>query len=237
MKKISEDSHLSYMSAGLLRWRRLTDIPLIALAVGSLPLLLLELVSERLTRTDQSFLVAVNILVFVAFCIDYLMEFALASNRQRYIRTEWTSLLIVLTQGSALLPTLGFLGLTRALRALRPLVFIGRLVGIGASESNEIRSLLKSRALSLALSVAGLVWVTSAVGFTIAEDVGDGRRIQSFGDALWWSASTISTVGYGDVYPVTAVGRVIAILTMIVGVSTFGVITAKIASILMRSNS
>jgi voltage-gated potassium channel len=88
--------------------------------------------------------------------------------------------------------------------------------------------------LSLALSVAGFVWITAAVGFTLAEDVGNGRRINSFGDALWWSASTISTVGYGDIYPVTQVGRIIAVLTMIVGVSTFGVLTAKIASTLIR---
>jgi voltage-gated potassium channel len=90
--------------------------------------------------------------------------------------------------------------------------------------------------MSTALSVAGLVWITSAVAFTLVEDVGAGRRVNSFGDALWWSASTISTVGYGDVYPITLGGRIIAVFTMVVGVSTFGVITASIAKRLIRED-
>ena len=79
------------------------------------------------------------------------------------------------------------------------------------------------------------VWISSAVAFTIVEDVGEGKRINSFGDALWWSATTISTVGYGDIYPLTSAGRTIAVLTTIVGVSTFGVVTAKLASVLVRN--
>jgi voltage-gated potassium channel len=90
--------------------------------------------------------------------------------------------------------------------------------------------------MSVAISVSGLVWITSAVAFTLVEDVGTGRRVESFGDALWWSATTISTVGYGDIYPVTVVGRLVAVLTMIVGVSTFGVVTARIASALIRDD-
>ena len=78
-----------------------------------------------------------------------------------------------------------------------------------------------------------MVWISSAVAFTLVEDVGSGRRVESFGDALWWSAATISTVGYGDIYPVTTVGRLIAVFTMIVGVSTFGVLTASIARALL----
>ena len=224
----------TYESALLLRWRRLTDIPLIALAIGSLPLLLLETVSERLSFEDRRFLVIVNSVVFAAFLIDYIVEIFLSSDRWQYAKTEWTSLVIVVSQGLALLPAIGILAIARVSRALRPIIFIGRLLGIGASQGQVIRNVLKTHALSLALSVAGFVWITAAVGFTLAEDVGNGRRINSFGDALWWSASTISTVGYGDIYPVTQVGRIIAVLTMIVGVSTFGVLTAKIASKLIR---
>lgn len=224
----------TYKSESLLRWRRFTDVPLIALAIGSLPILLLETVSERLSFEDRQFLVIVNSVVFAAFFIDYVVEIFLSSDRWQYAKTEWTSLVIVVSQGLALLPALGILGIARVVRALRPILFIGRLLGIGASQGQEIRNVLKTRALSLALSVAGFVWITAAVGFTLVEDVGNGRRINSFGDALWWSASTISTVGYGDIYPVTQVGRIIAVLTMIVGVSTFGVLTAKIASTLIR---
>jgi len=223
------------MTHGLQVWRKWTDIPLIVLALGSLPILLLEFVSDRLSQTDRTFITTVNLTVFVAFVTDYIVELVLAGERRSYVRREWTSLLIAVSQGLALLQALQILGALRFLRALRPLVFLWRLLAIGAAESREVRVAFRDRAVSVAVSVAGLVWLTSAAAFTIVEDVGVGRRVDSFGDALWWSASTISTVGYGDIYPVTAFGRVIAVFTMIVGVSTFGVVTAKLASWMLRS--
>ena len=60
--------------------------------------------------------------------------------------------------------------------------------------------------------------------------------LNSFGDALWWSAATITTVGYGDIYPVTALGRVVGVFTMLVGISTFAVVTAKVAEFLVRAD-
>jgi len=222
-----------YGSSGLELWRRITDIPLTALALGSLPILLLELVSHRLSSSDRAIVQIVNILVLAAFSLDYVVEFILATNRSLYIRREWTSLLIVLSQAVALLPALALLGFLRAIRGVRPVIYLLRLVGIGASRGAEIRKTFRKNAVGTAVSIAGLVWVSSAVAFTLVEDVGPGRRVPSFADALWWSATTISTVGYGDVYPVTAIGRVIAVVTMIVGVSTFGVLTAGIARYLM----
>lgn len=137
--------------------------------------------------------------------------------------------MIVVSQGLALLPALGPPGALRIIRGLRPFIFLIRIASIGSAQSHELRRIVKRRAASTALSVAGLVWITSAVAFTLVEDVGPGKRISSFGDALWWSASTISTVGYGDIFPVTGIGRVVAVFTMIIGVATFGVITASIA--------
>lgn len=90
---------------------------------------------------------------------------------------------------------------------------------------------------SFALGVAGLTWITSAVAFTLAEDVGEGGRLSSFFDGLWWSTTTITTVGYGDVYPVTAAGRIVGGFTMLVGISTFAIVTAKVAEFLVRGDA
>ncbi len=102
--------------------------------------------------------------------------------------------------------------------------------------ANEGRDLIRRRAATFALGLAGLTWLTSAAAFTVAEDVGDGGRIGSFYDALWWSSTTITTVGYGDVYPVTAVGRMVGVVTMVVGISAFAVVTAKVAEFLVRAD-
>lgn len=77
---------------------------------------------------------------------------------------------------------------------------------------------------------------TSAAAFIVAEDVGVNGWIHSFFDALRRSLSTITTVGSGDIYPVTTAGRIIGGFTMIVGISTFTLVTAKIAPFLVRSD-
>jgi len=220
-------------SPRLATWRRWTDLPLLFIAVGSLPLLLLEIVSDRLSDADQNFLTAVNVLVFIAFAIDYVVELAVTDNRAEYVRTQWASLLIVISQFLALLPALGFLGILRGARALRIVGTLSRVIGIGAASKEHGRKFFKEKAASVAFGISGLTLITSAVAFTIAEDVGEGRRVGSFFDALWWSASTITTVGYGDIYPVTVAGKIIAVFTMVVGVSTLAVVTARIAQFLV----
>ena len=225
------------ISPRLATWRRRTDIPLLILAVGSLPLLLLELVANRLPDNDQRFLFLVNIVVFFAFAVDYLVEFFITTDKPRYVKSQWASLLIVISQFLALLPALGFLGILRGSRALRVVGTVARVIGIGAASKERGRRFFKEKAASVAFGLAGFTLISSAVAFTIAEDVGDQRRIQSFFDALWWSAATITTVGYGDIYPVTAAGRVIAVFTMVVGISTLAVVTARIAQFLISNDN
>jgi len=212
-------------------------VPLLLIAVGSLPLLLLEIVTDRLSESDQIFLTAVNVLVFIAFAVDYGVELAVTNKKSAYVRSQWASLLIVVSQFLALLPSLGFLGILRGARALRVVATFSRVFAVGVASREQGRKFFKEKAASVAFGLAGLTLVSSAVAFTIAEDVGDGRRIHSFFDALWWSASTITTVGYGDIYPVTAVGKLVAVFTMVVGVSTLAVVTARIAQFLVGNIS
>lgn len=228
-----------YITAGLTRWRRATDGPLLVVTIASLPLLLLELARPDLPQSDGRFLDVMNVLVLIAFAVDYGVELWLTSNRFQYARAEWTSLVIVVTQFLAILPGLAAVGSFRVLRAapvLRGLVVLIRIVAIGGSAAREGRAVIRRQAGKFALTLAGFVWLTSAVGFTLAEGVGTRHATaHSFFDALWWSACTISTVGYGDIYPITPVGRAVGIVTMIVGVATFAVITAKVAEFLVKN--
>jgi voltage-gated potassium channel len=225
------------ISPRLQSWQNKTDGLLVVIAVGSLPLLLLETISDRLPDGDRNFIVIVNIVVFTAFAIDYIVKLVLSDSKPTYIRTQWLSFFIVISQLLALLPALGVLGVLRGVRAIRVLGVIARVIGIGAATKSSGKEFFKKRAASVAFGVAGLTLITSAVAFTIAEDVGDGRRIHSFFDALWWSAATITTVGYGDIYPVTAAGRIIAVFTMVVGISTLAVVTARIAKFLISTEA
>lgn len=228
------------MTPGLARWRRATDAPLLIIAIGSLPILLLEVARTDLSHADRLFLDAANVFVLTAFAVDYIMELALARHRSQFARREWSSLLIVVAQAVALLPSLAGFGVLRALRAGRAwqgVLVIARVVAIGGAAASDGRTLLRRHAAAFALGLAGMTWLTAAVGFTLVEDVGEDGRLHSFFDALWWASATITTVGYGDVYPVTTAGRLIGMVTMGVGISAFAVVTAKVAEFLVRSSA
>ena len=63
-----------------------------------------------------------------------------------------------------------------------------------------------------------------------------GVMIQTYADALWWAAATVTTVGYGDVFPKTPAGRGIAFLLMLIGISMFGVLTARVAALFVEAS-
>ena len=217
------------------RWRKRTDTPLTIIAVGSLPILFLHFISDQLSSSDKTFVLIVDLIVLISFLIDYLVELFLSTSKMKYVKTEWLSAIVTIAQVIALLPALGLVGIFRAARGFRVVITLARIFGIGASTMRKDRGrLLREKAASLAFGLAGFTWITSAVAFTMAEDVGEEGRVSSFFDALWWSASTITTVGYGDIYPITATGRVIAVFTMLVGVSALAVVTAQIAKFLIR---
>lgn len=202
-------------------------------------MLLLELARDELPYADRVFLDIVNVIVLVAFAIDYIVELRLARPRRLFVRGEWTSLLIVVAQGLALLPSLTSIGALRVLRAGRAwrfVIVLARAAAIGGASAREGRSILRRHAASFALGVAGMTWLSAAVAFTLVEDVGTDGRLHSFFDGLWWASTTITTVGYGDVFPITAAGRIIGVVTMGVGISAFAVVTAKVAEFLVRTS-
>lgn len=84
--------------------------------------------------------------------------------------------------------------------------------------------------MAYALVVSGALTLLCSVLILDAERSNPKANIHSYGDAIWWALTTVSTVGYGDHYPVTALGRLVALVLIIAGVSLFGVVTAAVAS-------
>ena len=80
------------------------------------------------------------------------------------------------------------------------------------------------------VTAAVIIVFVGAVGILDVERHATGANIHSFGDALWWALTTVTTVGYGDKYPVTAQGRLIAAGLMLTGIAVLGVVTASVAS-------
>ena len=225
----SADTHVT---EALRAWRSKTSGLLTAVAIGSLPILVLEMQRDQLAAPDRMLINVVNIVVLIVFAVDYLVGLFLTSRRSKFVRSEWMELLLVISQALVLFPSLAAFGVLRAARLTRALRVVGavaRVIAIGGVASRQGRAVLRDRATSFALGLAAMTWLTSATAFTMVEDVGPDGRVGSFFDALWWSLSTITTVGYGDLFPVTTAGRIVGGLTMLVGVAVVAILTAKIA--------
>jgi voltage-gated potassium channel len=90
--------------------------------------------------------------------------------------------------------------------------------------------------VSVYVSGAALMAVgLGALAVLDVEQEAPGANITTGGDALWWACTTVTTVGYGDHYPVTTSGRIIAVALMLVGIALIGSLTAVIATWLIES--
>jgi voltage-gated potassium channel len=148
----------------------------------------------------------------VAFVVDYVIRVSLAGDERRsYVKSHWYDLPLIA------LPML------RPLRVLRVLAF-ARMVNRSATGG------LVERAAVYVGGVAVMAVCLGSVAMLDAEQNAPGANITSFGDALWWACSTVTTVGYGDRYPVTTEGRVIAVALMLAGIGMVGAITASVAT-------
>jgi voltage-gated potassium channel len=74
-----------------------------------------------------------------------------------------------------------------------------------------------------------LIVIFGGIGVHLAEHGHPGANINTIGDALWWGIVTIATVGYGDYYPVTAVGRIIAVFVMLSGIGIFVLLVGSLS--------
>ncbi|MDX1934971.1 MAG: NAD-binding protein [Capsulimonadales bacterium] len=86
------------------------------------------------------------------------------------------------------------------------------------------------------ISLVIVIALLSAAGFYHFEH-GRNETVQTYGDSLWWALVTMTTIGYGDIFPKTIGGRIVAVFLMFVGIGTLGVSTAAIAAYFVRSDS
>lgn len=163
------------------------------------------------------------------FFADFLWRFVHAPNRWRYLaRTGWLDLL-------SSIPAIELFRLARFARVLRILRIV-RLLLLSHQLGRRLRARPRENALLTAAFACTVLVVTGSVAVLEFERV-DGANIRRAGDALWWALSTITTVGYGDLAPVTTGGRLVGALLMLGGVGAFGLLAGTLASTLLGPNA
>lgn len=159
--------------------------------------------------------------VCVIFFVDFLYRFFHASSKKEYMRWGWIDLISSIPMSTFLVGRIfRIFQLLRVIRAVRELRLLSHYF-----LKNRIKS-----AFATAAIFAFLMIVFCAIAMLVVEHDAPGSKIKTAGDALWWAYVTITTVGYGDIVPVTGEGRIIAAVLMTVGVGLFGTFTAYVAS-------
>ncbi|KQY22120.1 hypothetical protein ASD16_15915 [Cellulomonas sp. Root485] len=197
--------------------------------IGALSLLsIFNLFLVVLTRQDedlQNVLLIMNAIFSGVFLLDFSYRLATAPSRRGYFFRHfgWADLLASLP-----FPELKFLRIFRLVRVVR------LLRGVGGRK--VLRTLIRDRAGSAlyTLLLAGvLVLQFGSLTILRIEDDAPGANITTASDALWYTIATISTVGYGDQYPVTNAGRIVGSMIIVVGVGIFGTFTGYLANVFL----
>jgi voltage-gated potassium channel len=201
------------------RFSAAVGLPMTVLALLWLPVLVIPFVVKLRPAVTTAF-EAIDHFVWAAFVFEYLVRLWLIPARRTFVTHHLLDLAVIA------LPVLRPL---RAAQLLR-LIDLGRVGTVLANALRRAKELLTHRGLHYVLLAVALV-VFACSGLVLSfEGNAPGSNIHNLGDALWWAIVTVTTVGYGDRYPVTAGGRGVAVVLMLVGIGLIGVLTATVAS-------
>jgi voltage-gated potassium channel len=195
----------------LARLEELTELPLIVLAIIMIPLLFGPMLWD-LSETEEETFFYLDTFIWGIFAVDLFVKLAIAPNRLRYLRSHWIDVLVV------------------AVPFVRPLRIL-RIVVYGTRAFVGLRRMVR---VDYLLIYAMIIVVIGATIATSVEQGAEGSNIHSFQDSLWWAFTTITTVGYGDKFPVTAAGRAVGVMLMLGGIAIFSALTANVAALLVR---
>lgn len=162
------------------------------------------------------------------FLLDFIIRFRQAENKLQFMKWGWIDLI-------ASIPTLDFMRAGRLLRLIRLI----RIIRAFRSTKHIVQHIFKNKVQGTLTSVA-IIAVLMLLFSSIAIlqfETDPNSNIKTAGDAIWWAYVTMTTVGYGDKYPVTTEGRIIAAVLMTVGVGLFGTFTAYVSSWFVKDNA
>jgi voltage-gated potassium channel len=185
-----------------------------------IPLLLAPVLFD-LSGEAEALLLGVDYIIWGLFAADLVAKVIIAPNRLSYLRRHWLDVALVVV------PVLRPL---RAARAVR-LVWI---IGAAGRVFDGSGRFLARRGTGWLLLSGLLVVIVAAALVAVVERDDPNASISSFGDGLWWAIATVTTVGYGDKYPLTAAGRGIAVALMVLGIAAFGLVTANLAALFVE---
>lgn len=190
-------------------WERRTGWALTTAALAYLAAYAVPLVWPAVPGWARHLADATIAVTWAVLVIDYVVRVVLARRRWRFVLRNLPDLVVIA------LPMLRSLRLVRLLALVRVL-------------DRNAAATLRGRVAVYVAGAAALLLFCASLAVLDVERGARGSNIVTFPDAVWWSITTMSTVGYGDHYPVTTAGRIVAVLLMLGGIGLLGVVTATV---------
>lgn len=200
---------------------KIYNISVLILAFASIILTILDITKDIL-KTPLYYWLDLIILIF--FWIDYIVRLICSDKKMPFIKDNVFDLLAILPF-SSMFSMFRIFRIFRVMRIMRFTKFLKllRIVGLGS----KFKTFLYTNGFIYVLYLNIVTTLLGAIGIYLTEN---GQTVNSFGDAVWWAFITSTTVGYGDISPVTPSGRIIAGVLMLVGISCIGMLTGTIAT-------
>jgi len=193
------------------RWEHVTAYPLTVLSVLFIVVYAWPILDPAMEPHVRRGCELGDIVIWGLFGIDYLVRLGLARRKRGFLRTHWFDLAVLI---------LPFLRPLRALRLINALRVINR----------QAVSWTRGRLALYIVATTVLLVLVAALSVLDAERGRPGSTIETYPEALWWGIATITTVGYGDFYPTTVEGRMVAVALMIAGIGLIGFVTGSLAT-------
>ncbi|PJA30729.1 MAG: potassium channel protein [Zetaproteobacteria bacterium CG_4_9_14_3_um_filter_53_7] len=194
-----------------LLWQRILDVGLFSATMGAVATSFVE------GLPDWSVMA-----VLVCFVVMFFTRWWVAEDRKAWMKANWFDLVLVVLLSSPVLRMLMALRLAHLIPALK----LG--VVIRSNKDRLIRLMvLSGESLPAAMALMfGLVFIFGAATYLLEH--GQNPQFGAFPDGLWWAFVTLTTVGYGDIVPITAGGRIVAVITMIFGIMVYSLVVANL---------
>lgn len=192
-------------------------------AIAGLAWLVVAIVvaSDHADSTASGTLTTVLFVIWALVIAEYCVRLAIVPDRRGYLRRRW------IEPVTLVVPVLALTHVTGVERA-----------SIVVSEMTlRVTSVMRHHSLFRVLVGAIVIVLAGAWVVMIDEAHHANANIHGYGDAVWWAFVTVTTVGYGDKYPVTTDGRVVAVLLMLVGIGLIGTLTATVASFFVKEHT
>jgi voltage-gated potassium channel len=172
-----------------------------------------------------------DVTICLIFAVEFIWRYRSTGQKKRFLRESWYEVLAMLpAYAFVLLQAQPFLGaVVRSLRLLR----VARLILLLVRLRRGVRAatwLLERSYLGYLSFVSFTLVLGGANGAYLLERDLPGAQITSLGDAFWWSLATVTTVGYGDIVPNTAIGRLLGVVLMFVGIAFISVFVSGLGS-------